>query len=84
MSYLYWPTINKLNAIKELNTTNCKKQIQENTLAIETNHLYNSVLTAIQIQEFIVVFIKTVIYLLVALEFPKNTHDYVFVYPFVT
>ena len=32
----------------------CNKQIQENTLAIETDHLYNSVLTAIQIQEFIV------------------------------
>ena len=67
MSYKYQPTMNiainiprfsyrklKSNAIKKLNTTSCNKKIQENTVAIETDHLYNSVLTAIQIQEFIV------------------------------
>ena len=48
----------KSNANKELNTTSCDKNIQENTPAIETDHLYNSVLTAIQIQEFIVLSLK--------------------------
>ena len=67
-----------INKLKELNATNCKKQIQENTLAIKTDHLYNS---NSRIYSF---FIKTIIYLLVALEFPKNNHNYTFVYPFVT
>ena len=86
MSYKYQPTMNiainiprfsyrklKSNAIKKLNTTSCNKKIQENTVAIETDHLYKSVLTAIQIQEFIVHSLKLLsLYLLVHWNFQRT------------
>ena len=47
--------------------------MQENTVAIETDHLYNSVLTAIQIQEFIVHSLKLLsLYLLVHWNFQRT------------